>query len=52
MQGGSGRRVAKKNSAACQAAREADRRYRQQPLSLVKHDGLRRHGDAIRQACG
>lgn len=48
----SDRRVAKKDSAACQAAREADRRYRAQPLKLVKHDGLRLHGDAIRSACG
>lgn len=38
-------------SPACLAAREADRRYRAQPLRLVTHDGLRRHGDAIRQAC-
>lgn len=44
--------VRKETSAACQAAREADRRYRAQPLRLVKHDGLRRHGDAIRAACG
>ena len=38
-------------SAACQAARTADAAYRRRPLSQVTHDGLRRHGDAIRNAC-
>ncbi|GAB2663298.1 hypothetical protein GCM10027193_16960 [Arenimonas aestuarii] len=54
-QGSSGwsrQRVRKEDSVACQAARDADRRYRQQPLSQVTHDGLRQHGDAIRSACG
>ena len=50
--GWTGQRVRQQDSAACQAAREADRRYRRQPLSQVTHDGLRRHGDAIREACG
>ncbi|KFL37133.1 hypothetical protein [Arenimonas donghaensis] len=49
--GNSSRRKASEDAAACQAAREADRRYRAQPLRLVTHDGLRRHGDAIRDAC-
>lgn len=40
------------NSQACLAARAADARYRRQPLSQVTHAGLRRHGDAIRAACG
>jgi hypothetical protein len=44
--------VRKEDSVACQAARDADSRYRRQPLSQVTHDGLRRHGDAIRNACG
>lgn len=39
-------------SAACQRAHAADAAYRAQPLSRVKHDGLRRHGDRIRAACG
>lgn len=38
-------------STACRAAREADAAYRRRPLSQVTHDGLRRHGDAIRRAC-
>jgi hypothetical protein len=46
------RRQRKENSQACLAARAADARYRRQPLSRVTHDGLRRHGDAIRAACG
>ena len=50
--GWTSQRVRQQDSAACQAAREADRRYRRQPLSQVTHDGLRRHGDAIREACG
>lgn len=50
--GGSRQRVRKEHSAACQAARDADARYRRQPLRQVTHDGLRRHGDAIRNACG
>ena len=39
------------SSAACAAAREADAAYRRQPLRLVTHDGLRRHGDRVRDAC-
>lgn len=39
-------------SRACQSAKAADAAYRAQPLSRVTHDGLRRHGDRIRQACG
>jgi hypothetical protein len=42
----------KSDSAACQRAHAADAAYRAQPLSRVKHDGLRRHGDRIRAACG
>jgi hypothetical protein len=38
-------------SPACRAARAADAAYRAQPLSRVKHDGLRWHGDRIREAC-
>ena len=38
-------------SVACQAARDADAAYRRQPLQYVTHDGLRRHGDRIREAC-
>lgn len=38
--------------AACDAARAADAAYRRQPLKYVTHDGLRRHGDAVREACG
>lgn len=38
-------------SAACQAARAADAAYRSKPLRYVTHDGLRRHGDAVRAAC-
>lgn len=38
--------------AACEAARAADAAYRRQPLKYVTHDGLRRHGDAVREACG
>ncbi|GAB2498082.1 DUF4124 domain-containing protein [Arenimonas alkanexedens] len=47
--GDSGR---KSTSAGCQRARAADTAYRAQPLSRVTHDGLRRHGDRIRAACG
>jgi len=36
---------------ACRAARAADAAYRAQPLSQVKHDGLRWHGDRIRESC-
>ena len=50
--GWTSQRVRKEDSVACQAARDADSRYRRQPLSQVTHDGLRRHGDAIRNACG
>lgn len=39
-------------SVACQAARDADAAYRRRPLKEVTHDGLRRHGDRIREACG
>jgi hypothetical protein len=42
----------KSDSAACRRAHAADAAYRAQPLSRVKHDGLRRHGDRIRAACG
>lgn len=42
----------KSASAACLRARAADAAYRAQPLSRVNHDGLRRHGDRIRAACG
>lgn len=42
----------KSASRACQSAKAADAAYRAQPLSRVKHDGLRRHGDRIRLACG
>jgi hypothetical protein len=42
----------KSASAACRRAHAADAAYRAQPLSRVKHDGLRRHGDRIRAACG
>ena len=42
----------KSASAACQRAHAADAAYRAQPLSRVKHDGLRRHGDRVRAACG
>jgi hypothetical protein len=42
----------KSDFAACQRAHAADAAYRAQPLSRVKHDGLRRHGDRIRAACG
>ena len=38
-------------SAACQMARAADAAYRRQPLRYVTHDGLRRHGDRINEAC-
>ena len=37
--------------AACRAAREADARYRQRPLSEIRFDDLRRLGDAIHRAC-
>ena len=37
--------------AECEAARAADAAYRRQPLRLVTHDGLRRHGDRVREAC-
>lgn len=47
--GGAGRKSA---SAACQRARAADAAYRAQPLGRVTHDGLRRHGDRLRAACG
>lgn len=46
---GARRRVAE---AACRRARAADAAYRAQPLSKVRHDGLRRHGDRVRAACG
>jgi hypothetical protein len=39
-------------SRACKSAKAADAAYRAQPLSRVTHDGLRRHGDRIRLACG
>jgi hypothetical protein len=39
------------DSPACRAARAADAAYRAQPLSRIKHDGLRWHGDRIREAC-
>ncbi len=42
----------KSASRACQSAKAADAAYRAQPLSRVTHDGLRRHGDRIRLACG
>lgn len=42
----------KSASRACRSARAADAAYRAQPLSRVTHDGLRRHGDRIRLACG
>lgn len=42
----------KADSAACQRAHAADAAYRAQPLGRVRHDGLRRHGDRIRAACG
>lgn len=42
----------KSASRACQGAKAADAAYRAQPLSRVTHDGLRRHGDRIRLACG
>ena len=45
-------RPRKSDSAACQRAQAADAAYRAQPLSRVRHDGLRRHGDRIRAACG
>ena len=39
------------DSAACQIARAADAAYRRQPLRYVTHDGLRRHGDQVNEAC-
>lgn len=42
----------KSASRACKSAKAADAAYRAQPLSRVTHDGLRRHGDRIRLACG
>jgi len=39
------------SSSACQSARAADAAYRRRPLREVTHDGLRRHGDLIREAC-
>lgn len=42
----------KSASRACQSAKAADAAYRAQPLSRVTHDGLRRHGDRVRLACG
>lgn len=39
------------SSAACQVARAADAAYRRQPLRYVTHDGLRRHGDRVNEAC-
>lgn len=42
----------KSASEGCRRAHAADAAYRAQPLSRVKHDGLRRHGDRIRAACG
>ncbi|KAA2283960.1 hypothetical protein [Arenimonas fontis] len=38
-------------SAACRTARAADAAYRRRPLNQITHDGLRRHGDAIHEAC-
>ncbi len=38
-------------SPACRSARAADAAYRRQPLRLVTHDGLRRHGDRVNAAC-
>lgn len=46
---GARRRVA---DAACRRARAADAAYRGQVLSKVRHDGLRRHSDRVRAACG
>ena len=39
------------SSAACRSARAADDAYRRRPLREVTHDGLRRLGDRIREAC-
>jgi hypothetical protein len=47
----SGSRTDPGSSPACQAARAADAAYRRQPLQYVTHDGLRRHGDRIQEAC-
>ena len=39
------------SSVACQSARAADAAYRRQPLRNITHDGLRRLGDRIQEAC-
>lgn len=49
--GGSSASAASGPSPACVAARNADAAYRRRPLREVTHDGLRWHGDRIREAC-